>query len=267
MKPIGIWETHAGIPAWASFAQMVAEYVSDDVLRWAAAFARGRQAAGLPFAWVLALTGPTWRTPMAAWLPEVAARIEASGLRPFIAAISYREEVYGYAENDTIAGIDETRAWMDAQIAVVRRQWPGVPIVGIEGFWCPTAAFGPAYYRPEYDHDIRGVEAYVSTGSTWHGDLLEPKLALACGEAVGPYRLPQKPVVVISQAFRATGPWATWVTDDTIAHTARWLAHPSVIAHWPFDWATRRATNGDVAWEGWSSWPERHKLAAWGMPT
>lgn len=263
-KPLGLWSIHAGIPSWAAFAQIVAEYMTDEELRWAAAYASGRHAAGMPFAWVLALTGPSFRAPMAEWLPAVAARIEASGLRPYIAAVSYREEVYGYPGNDTIAGLDETRDWMNTQITAVRQQWPGLPVVGIEGFWCPTADFGPAYYRPEYDHDIRGVEAYVTAKSSWAHDLLEPKLALACGEPVGPYRLPRKPVVIISQAFRAAPEWPAWVSDETIAHTARWLQHPTVIAHWPFDWASMRLGE-HVVWEGWSAWPERHKLAAWGI--
>lgn len=259
MKPTGIWSHHAGIPSWAGFAQLVAEYLTDEELRWARDYAAGRNAAGLPFAWVLALTGPDKYAPMGEWLPATAKRIEASGVRPYIAAVSYREEWYG--ADTTINQVEMTQAWINAQHKVIRRTWPGLPIVAIEGFWCPTSAFGPAFYRPEYDHDIRGVEAFVPAGQTWHSELMDAKFALACGEAVGPYRLPKKPVVIVSQAFRSTGQWAEWVTDDTIAHTARWLQHPAVIAHWPFDFAGSLAGS----WQGWTEWSERHKLTAWGI--
>lgn len=262
MKPTGIWSIHNGIPAWAGFAQLVAEYLSDDELRWAAAYAAGRHAAGKPFGWVLALTGPHKYSPMAEWLPATVARLDASGVRPFIAAVSYREEWYGHDAD--VAAVDRTRAWINLQHAEIRRRLPGLPIVAIELFWCPSPVFGPVYYRPDYDCDIRAIECYVPPGHTWASELLDLKLTLACGEAVGPYQLARKPVVLIPQAFRQAPHWPQWPSDETVTHTARWLAHQTVIASWPFEWATLRRGE-QVVVEGWADWPERHKLAAWGM--
>lgn len=248
----GIFSPHAGVPDWASFAQLYPEGMTDDEMRWAAVFAAGRHASGRPFAWVLALTGPSKEAPMADWLPAIAARVDASGVRPYLAAASYREEWYG--GQATIAEVESTRAWVASQHDAIRRQWPGLAIVGIEQFWCPTPAFGPGYYRPDYGNDIRAIEAYVPKGETWQSALMDAKLTLACGESVGPYRMADKPVVIISQAFRGgTGEWSEWATDDTLAQTARWLRHPKVIAHWPFDYAGSPAGN----WQGWPEHPRR----------
>lgn len=254
-KPVGVWYSHTGVPEWAGFCVL---HGWDD-LRWAAQYAAGRAAAGLPFAWVYMP-----HTPPETW-GERRAELDAAGVFPWIVAVAYREERYGKSE--TTAAVDALNAVMNHEIAALRQAFPWRAVVSIEEFFCPAREFGPVFYRPDTHCDIRAVECYVGPGQTWASTLMDARLGLACGEMVAGYQLSPKPVVLIPQGFRG-GPdsaWPEWPTADTVAHTLRWAADPRVIATWPFEWSTQRGPDGSVSWTGYQDWPERQAFAALGV--
>lgn len=261
MKPLGIFSPHAGIPLWASFALLSETHD----FGWAREFAAGRMVAGKPFVWVLYLEGPDAHTPVAQWAPEIRDRLVAAGVLPYVAAVAYREEWYANDNVSSVERIDATHAWVSAQHAEVKRLFPAQALLSIEEFVTPRETrWAPAYYRPEFAHvDLRTVYAYVRTGETWDGLLLDAKIAFACGDTVAGMSLPKKPVVFIPRAFRhgEHAGWSAWPMEADDRRAEAWARRHEIIAAWPFDWADRPHVKD---FQGWQSWPGA-RPAAWGV--
>lgn len=270
MKPIGAFDIASDIPDWASFGLLYADE-ADSRYREVVKLQRSRG-----FKVVLAVIGRTYTTPVDEAARSAKARCDQHGLVPD--ALLYGEEWY---HPDKMAlfpgeGIAQTRAvhaWVSAQHATLRSVFPASWIIFLEGFVCDVPIFGPSYYCPVPAHtSILAVEAYVPQAATWDAALMDAKLAYACGQPYTYFDPETKrvvtaqrtePVILVTQAFRTPGDpsWGSWVTDETIARTAPWLAHPRVIGQWPFVERSRPGINS------WFDWPERWKLgAAWGLP-
>lgn len=266
MKPLGVWGID-DVPPWAHFATMNAN-ASDAQL----AQAKALQARGGRVLMVMYLSP---LEPAGYALAATRARFERAGLRPD--GIMFGEEWYNPVHLNAFPGqgmeqIRACHAYVSAQHATIKTEWPGIPIVYLEGFVNDVPIFGPAWYRPVPAHtDILAIEAYVPASHTWDAAQMDQKLAYACGTPFTYYD-PElrrtvtsqrtEPVALVTQAFRAEPDWS-WPTDETIIRTIPWLQHPRVMWHWPFTFPSRSAT-----FQSWMDWDQKWKLGqAWGLPT
>lgn len=243
MKPLGIFASDPGVmrPSWASFALLP---------DWGDFRGAAEDAERTGVKWVLYLGSMAHATPLSEVLPDLVRRITEAGLRPHLVGVCYHEEWYATWKGGRLAipGLDPANPahwhagavaihwWTGQQHAALKAALPGLAIVWIDTFVNDDASFGGWWYQPvPAGVDVLALEAYVSTAGTFASEV-EPFLAHAVSTR-------REPIALVVQGFCAPGDalWGTGPTTDSLAGTARWLAHPRVISGWVFDWWSRGA--------------------------
>jgi hypothetical protein len=171
----------------------------------------------------------------------VLARLEATGLLPYVVAMSVGEEWYeiwlsgGFASYGLAAdhpdGVPIIRDWLGRQHAAAKASL-GLPVIWITGIANNDPARVP--YRPIPDHtDYVAVEAYVPAGGTFAAHVA-PYLAHA-------ETTTHLPLVLIPQWFRIPGDplWHVGPSPSDIAEQFRWFSRPRWAAMLGFTWRTR----------------------------
>lgn len=227
-KPLGLFDPGPNHPTWASVGT-ISDTVSDDAFRDAAALSQSR-----PFVWLLQLgyhEDP--RTPIGPHAARIRARLEATGLLPYVVALSVGEEWYEYwlagefarygLTADNPAGQPMIHDWLGKQHAAAKAQIP-VAVV-----WITTVA-GNATYRPvPANTDIVALDPYIPVGGSFHTSVA-PILDFA--EQAIPH-----PLVLVPQWFEAPG--FAPVNETTAALYALRLSRPRYIAMLGFTWRDR----------------------------
>lgn len=192
------------------------------------------------FKWILQLghhEDP--RVPAEQLLPGMLAKLDRTGLRPHIIALSWGEE---WNERCLIGeflplGIspsmcyDVVYAWLGRQNGEVKKVFPGVPTLWV------THLVDPQRRVPE-NIDLIALDPYPSDHQTFAQ--FEPLLLMSAHYA-------RKPLVLIPRWFRVTGPfqgpqWRDFANEpsrDMIDGYWRWLQRGDVVGMWGFLWGSR----------------------------
>lgn len=220
MKAIGLYGPGPNPPAWASFGMLAdfgdfesAKRLSDE---------RG-------FLWVLQMghAEPVER-PISAHAARIKARLESSGLRPYVIAVTVREEWYEHWRAGEFAdkGLPPNAPW---GVSVIR-DWAGrqhkavKDVLGLPVVWVTTAANDNAALSPHQPIpagvDVVAIDAYVPKGGSFAAHVA-PVLEHA-------ERATALPLVLVAQWFHAHG-YAKPKASDVAAYLA-WLARPRWVA-------------------------------------
>lgn len=243
LKALGVFGGSAR-PSWAVF-QGLAHW--DD-------FAQAAEDSRLTgVRWVLQIMTPHSQ-PLADVMPDLLARLESSGLRPYILAVTYREEWYGAWKSGElqIPGLDRANlshwpiaaqaiaGWCGQQHAEIRKALPGVPVLWLDGYVNDDLSFGGQWYQPvPAGVDALALEAYVPAGGSWAQDV-----EVFLDHAVSTR---EEPIVLVAQGFQDEKPggmWSDGPTEESIRETERWMDHDRVIGAWVFTWASRTGCIG-----------------------
>lgn len=242
MKPVGVYDPGPQPPDWVRVAT-IADIDSDE---W---FVEARQMSERRgILWVLLLG--YHQSPAEMIGPHAAtvrARLERTGLRPYVIAMSLGEEWYeqwthGFFTSHGLPpsapnGVDVIHHWLGRQHAAARVELP-LPVL-----WVTTIANNDRAsattaipYRPVPAHtDFVGVDAYVLDGGTFES---QPRPILETAE-----RTVSQPLVLIPQWFKGTDPDTGFYhgprVEDAAQYVAWFCARPRWVAMLGYTWQNR----------------------------
>lgn len=233
MKPIGLYGPGDDPPAWASFG-MLADFGDFDAAK--------RLSETRGFWWVLQMghAEPVER-PIAAHAARIKARLDSSGLRPYVIAVTVREEWYEHwrAGEFTSKGLPPEAPW---GVSVIQ-DWAGrqhaavKSVLGLPVVWVTTAANNdpalPPYQPIPAGVDVVAIDAYVAPGQSFTQHVVP---VLQHAERTTPL-----PLVVIAQWFRHEGDplWHDGPTPEDAAAYLDWVHRPRWLALIGFTWNSR----------------------------
>lgn len=236
MKPIGLYDPGPTPPAWASFGT-IADFYPDAFFVSARELSERRG-----FSWVLQMgyQEPVER-PIEAHARRILAKLDATGLRPYVIAVTVREEWYEHWRAGEFAdkglppdapwGVSVIRDWAGRQHAAVKA------VLGLPVVWITTAANDDAALHPHQpipaNVDVVAIDAYVTKGGNFNTSV-RPVLEHA-------ERTTHLPLVLIAHWFRHEGDamWHHAPTEDDTAAYLDWVQRPRWIALLGFTWRSR----------------------------
>lgn len=233
-KPIGAYSPD-GTPAWITFGTISGD---ESDAAFLAAAARSR-ATG--FAWIVQLgfaASPV--QPAAEIAAFVRARLERTGLWPYVVAVAYGEEWHERCLQGEFSRFGLTawhpscgsvvEAWMGLQHQAVKAQM-GKPVIWVTGMVHPSRPV-PAFT------DYVAIDYYPADGQDFAA--IVPVYAMA-------EQYTTLPIIAIARWFKSTGPfqgplWQLSASEPPAAWAqayAELLTHPRVAALLGFLWASR----------------------------
>lgn len=235
-KPMGVFNCGPNPPAWVTLCDLKSG-ATDAELRAARRLSEQR---GIQW-WFFLDVAPA-NTPAGPIAGAARARLAATGLLPYVIAVSVGEEWYERLDNGEFsrfgltfpAGVPIVHDWLGRQHKAVFDVF-GLPMVWLTTLPNNDRSLGESLWRPvpAYTHVV-AVDAYVSAGETFDSSVA-PRLSHA-------ERTTDLPLVLIPQWFYMTdgGQFRKRPTVEDAMKFRQWGERPRWIATFGFTWLSSK---------------------------